>query len=417
MAKRKKKWRLKKKFRILFSVITLLLLYIIIKNIFFKDNKIAVVSTEEKINELLNQSSYLSDFDNNSYNITNKQKEYIIKYLNTYYKSLIELKTKDTSVLFNDKNSVEAYLNMNAIDLLVQHHKMQFNDMRLTFVSYDVKITDVKNENDKLKISFDLDEKIKFAYLDNYSYSYGIDHEITFENNKISSVRVTNNYYVMFTNVLNNPSKNEILTLKENYLKSIKEDLNTNKELLKEANEKKYDTTIKCDGKYDRKAAVNYSYKYILKRNSEYGMYDGLGGNCQNFASQSVHAGGIPMDTTGFYQWKHYGTELNESNTTEGRSSSWTGTINFYEYAQNNKDGGVCGETDLNIFYGEPGDVGQVGYDGYSHTVLIVEQVLDKNGNITDLLVNSNTVTLKDYPFLAYVYPNKRIIKILGYYK
>ena len=416
MAKRKR-WRLKKKFRILFSIILLLLLYVIIKNMFFKDNRIAIVSTDEKINELLKQPSYLNNFDNNSYSITKKQKELIIKYIDTYYKSLINLKTKDTTVLFNDKNSSEAYLNKNAIDLLVEHHKMQFNDMRLTFVSYDVKITDAKNENNISKVSFDLDEKIKFAYLDNYSYSYGIDHEITFENNKISSIRVTNNYYVMFTNVLNNPNKNEIQSLKSKYLKSIKEDLNTNEELLKTANEKKYKSKIKCDGKYNRKDAVNYSYEHILKRNSEYGMYDEIGGNCQNFASQSVHAGGVPMDTEGYYQWKHYGSELNESNTSEGRSASWTGTINFHEYVQNNNDGGVCGETNINIFYGEPGDVGQVGYDGYSHTVLIVQQVLDKDGKITDLLVNSNTVTLKDYPFLAYVYPNKRIIKILGYYK
>ena len=39
----------------------------------------------------------------------------------------------------------------------------------------------------------------------------------------------------------------------------------------------------------------------------------------------------------------------------------------------------------------------------------------DKNGNILDLLLNSNTVNMENYPLQGYVYPLKRIIKILGY--
>ena len=47
----------------------------------------------------------------------------------------------------------------------------------------------------------------------------------------------------------------------------------------------------------------------------------------------------------------------------------------------------------------------------------IVKQLKDNNGKITDLLINSNSLNLENYPLSGYVYPNKRIIKILGWNK
>ena len=36
---------------------------------------------------------------------------------------------------------------------------------------------------------------------------------------------------------------------------------------------------------------------------------------------------------------------------------------------------------------------------------------------ITDLLINSNSINLENYPLSGYVYPDKRVIKILGWNK
>jgi hypothetical protein len=47
---------------------------------------------------------------------------------------------------------------------------------------------------------------------------------------------------------------------------------------------------------YDRAAAVAYARKWALSRNPAYYDYDPLGGDCTNFASQCVLAGGGVMN-------------------------------------------------------------------------------------------------------------------------
>ncbi|MDU4786842.1 MAG: amidase domain-containing protein, partial [Clostridiaceae bacterium] len=47
-------------------------------------------------------------------------------------------------------------------------------------------------------------------------------------------------------------------------------------------------------------AARDYAYKYWSSYNPAYTSYKGNGGDCANFVSQCIHAGGIPTDAT----WK-----------------------------------------------------------------------------------------------------------------
>lgn len=47
---------------------------------------------------------------------------------------------------------------------------------------------------------------------------------------------------------------------------------------------------------YDGIAAAKYAIKYAENYNPEYNDYNGRGGDCTNFASQCIHAGGIPTD-------------------------------------------------------------------------------------------------------------------------
>lgn len=59
--------------------------------------------------------------------------------------------------------------------------------------------------------------------------------------------------------------------------------------------------------KYDRDAAVKYAQKYALSYNTEYPSYKPSTpttgkGDCMNFVSQCIHAGGMPMKWQGF-QW------------------------------------------------------------------------------------------------------------------
>lgn len=59
-------------------------------------------------------------------------------------------------------------------------------------------------------------------------------------------------------------------------------------------------TKINNYNSYNRIAARDYAYKYWSSYNPAYTSYKGNGGDCANFVSQCLHAGGIPTDVT----WK-----------------------------------------------------------------------------------------------------------------
>ena len=171
---------------------------------------------------------------------------------------------------------------------------------------------------------------------------------------------------------------------------------------------------------YDRDKAVAYSYKWVngesVVRNPAYSDYAIYGGNCQNYVSQSLFASGIPMDWSGSEQWKWFDDESDLSELPTGRSGSWSGTQYFYEYCNKNTGKGIVAETDGNIFSAQPGDIIQYVVDGWAHHSVIVTKVIyDDDGNVVDLLINSNTTDRVDYPMSAYGYTDIRLIKIIGY--
>lgn len=385
-----------------------------------KDNK---SNNDTKVKEnIVEKNTYLNKVTNNS-GITIKDgwQDIIVKYLDLYTKSLVKLETQDISSLFTNPNGIEEYITYSTIDFQVEHHKMQPNDMKLSDASYNIEYKNVNINGNKVTIKFLEDDFYKFNFMGDIQTKI-IDVENTVVINKSSegiytldSLRVVRDNYIMFTNVVDsNSSKTTIDNLKQKYLNWDREEVEKNIKLLNEANSKEYVTTKKCNHSYDRNLAVNYANKYADDRNSDYYDYSKLGGNCVNYVSQSIHAGGVPMDYTGSYQWKHYSSALNEANTASGRSNSWTAVSYFYNYAKNNTGFGMCAVTDINIFYAEGGDVIQVGYNGFTHATLAVGQV-KKDGKILDIMLNSNTVGLENYPLLGYTYQNKRLIKVLGY--
>ena len=120
------------------------------------------------------------------------------------------------------------------------------------------------------------------------------------------------------------------------------------------------------------------------------------------------------MDYTGDLQWKCYVTdpnyepEINGEESKSGRTRSWVGVGYFYDYMLENEGYGLVGEVNANLYYAEPGDIVIVGNGGLAHTV-IVSKVIDGH-----ILVDSNSIDMKDYPLEAYTYLNVVLIKILG---
>lgn len=57
---------------------------------------------------------------------------------------------------------------------------------------------------------------------------------------------------------------------------------------------------------YNRNSAVEYARKWALGRNPKYANFDGMGGDCTNFASQCLYAGGCKMNNTPTFGWYYY---------------------------------------------------------------------------------------------------------------
>ncbi len=185
-------------------------------------------------------------------------------------------------------------------------------------------------------------------------------------------------------------------------------------------NKTKYAYDIDCDNAYDRQKAADYGYEWVsadkIVRNPAYTAYDDYGGNCNNYISQCLFAGGIPMDYSGDYQWKYYSDEVNEAHAAAGRTPSWTSVDGFYNYCKNNTGSGLVALTDCELYSGEVGDIVQIScYGEWDHSVIITKVIYDENGNPIDFLVNSNTSDKGGYPLSAYEAKQLRLIKIIGW--
>ena len=67
---------------------------------------------------------------------------------------------------------------------------------------------------------------------------------------------------------------------------------------------------------YNREKAVEYAHKWAFERNPAYYNFEGIGGDCTNFISQCIHAGGAPMNYTKDVGW-YYSSPNN-------RSAAWS---------------------------------------------------------------------------------------------
>ena len=168
---------------------------------------------------------------------------------------------------------------------------------------------------------------------------------------------------------------------------------------------------------YDRQAAVAYAKQWVTDRNDEWPDYSMSGGNCQNFVSQCLLAGGIPMDSSGDAVWKWYGDIPNNLPQMAGRSASWSGVDEFLQYAASNTGSGMVAVADADYYSGEIGDVLILGYDEEKlyHAVIITDVVTDEEGNVVDYLVHSNTANQESFPVSAYGYTYQVLVKICGW--
>ncbi len=98
---------------------------------------------------------------------------------------------------------------------------------------------------------------------------------------------------------------------------------------------------------YDRDSAVEYAKRWAKKRNGAYMNFDGLGGDCTNFASQCLFAGVGVMNYSRDVGWYY--------NSPSDRAAAWSHAQYFKRFMLNNNSVGPVASS-VNIHRLEMGD-------------------------------------------------------------
>lgn len=347
--------------------------------------------------------------------LSEEQEQLILDYMNLYFASLEDFEPQEEiAALFSDGE--QAALADSAIDFQISLRQMQDADYTLASWSYSLTLNEITQEEDgSLRIlarenniqNFNQNPEIA-------SERYGGYHLFELEQMegswKIRSHMMFDAVYMM----LWSEGGGEDAALR--YAEAVPEYLRLAQEQLQEREADREPEELQVQYAYDRQAAAAYADRYVDERNGAWPDYAGSGGNCQNFASQVLLAGGIPMDIYGDAVWKWYSDEVSNGPGAQGRSSSWTGVNQFVEYAAANTGYGLVAETEAPYFSGEPGDLLHMGIDGdWGHTVVIASAVTNGQGEVVDYLVDSNTGNLRNYPASLYGYPEIILTRIGGW--
>ena len=416
-----------------FKVMLFIILTIIVVCLFFFFNKKEEVNnpesnidnpSEEQNNEVENKpdevgTNYLNDIKY-TVKVDKEIEDVIVKFLNVYYNSIKELKENDMTYLFKDSTSEQALINQTAVSLLIETRKLKPNDLSLDKAKYDLDFIEVNTNGNAVNVTVLENNYLNFNFMKEIeSKIYNIENEFTLEKvdgkYKITKYNKVQDFFVMITDLYSGGGKTKLDQIKQDYLDLINEKLKKDR---KDYNDFLNGTGINrktCDHEYNREEALKQTV-WVNKRDPEWMEFDS---NCQNFASQVLYSGGIPMDYTGsasqYLQWKGYDYSYNESETASGLVYTWTYVPYFREYALNNTGYGLCATVDENLYYAEAGDVIHVGTTGPTRHALVVIGDYKKDGKTIDILVNSNTVDLENYPISAYSYPYVSLIKVYGW--
>ncbi len=114
---------------------------------------------------------------------------------------------------------------------------------------------------------------------------------------------------------------------------------------------------------YNRNNTIEYAKKWAMNRNPAYYDFDGVGGDCTNFASQCLLAGCDVMNYTKDTGWYYINSD--------DRAAAWSGAQYFHNFiTTNNSVGPVAVSEDISRL--ETGDFIQL-HNGseFYHTLLV----------------------------------------------
>ena len=159
--------------------------------------------------------------------------------------------------------------------------------------------------------------------------------------------------------------------------------------------------------KYDRYSAYYYARRWAFDRNPNFYDFSNLGGNCTNYASQVLFAGGCPMNYARWSGWFYENVDY--------RAPAWTGVEYLYNFLMNNNETGPIAR-ECTIEELEIGDIIQLNFgddDRFDHTPVVVGIKYPINPD--NIFVAANSEDRFDYRLSNYYYTDIRYIHIEGY--
>lgn len=172
------------------------------------------------------------------------------------------------------------------------------------------------------------------------------------------------------------------------------------REITKENSEEPTVSTLKSHGNFHKmyaKPLRNYQDKWWNKRNPKYKNYSGEGGDCTNYASQVLHAGGAPYDKTGNLRWSP-------------GSDSWIRVVELRNYLLKNTYTGPFGKKVAKRSALTCGDLIQKEHKRTKHTVVIYK------GGTDDPVVTAHSSDYKGKFIRRYGKSGLTNILVKGYY-
>ena len=157
---------------------------------------------------------------------------------------------------------------------------------------------------------------------------------------------------------------------------------------------------------YDREEAAAYARRWAFSFNPEFYNFSDIGGDCTNFASQCLLAGGLEMNFEHVFGWYYI--------SVNNRTPSWTGVNELYNFLVSNQGRGPRGEV-VDLAEIEIGDIIQLKFDTgprFDHSPVVTSV-----GNHTPetILVAARTNDSKNRPLSTYNYIDIRPIHILDF--
>ena len=160
---------------------------------------------------------------------------------------------------------------------------------------------------------------------------------------------------------------------------------------------------------YDAERAVTYAMRWALSRNPLFPDFAGIGGDCTNFISQCLLAGGATMNDTRDFGWYYF--------SPENRAPAWSGVEFLYrfltgerEYRQEN---GGAGPYAVQLAFTDglrTGDLVQLANAAgdYYHTLIIT----GFDGQIPLICAHNDDAYMR--PLSTYRFSNARFLRPVG---